>query len=158
MWGRSVNGYNVEMSVSSDRDLQRILNTFYHEKRKFSLLLPARFKTLDILLRENNPYIPLISGEKHYIDAEEIKELASLIPWYMHRYVELPFLFNYKRTAWGSVFILANKNARWNARALGIIFHGRLSVEKKKLLVDEIKILISRFKSLVFIGVEFEAI
>ncbi|MEM0078724.1 MAG: DUF61 family protein [Nitrososphaerota archaeon] len=53
-----------------------------------------RFKLrLEELLQMENPYVELISGEKHYFDRRELEELRNILPGELASRLKLPLVF-----------------------------------------------------------------
>lgn len=48
---------------------------------------------LEELLQMENPYIELISGEKHYFDKRELEELKNILPRELASRLRLPLVF-----------------------------------------------------------------
>ncbi len=142
--------------IRYSNDLIRIIATVNNERRKIESAMPVMYKKLKTILDEgpNNAYIILSSGDRHYFEWEEIVSLAEITPWYIAYYVELPFVFRYYRTSWQAVFELTN-NIKWNSKALGLIFDGKISKERRKLSMNEMRFLLKKFRSITFISLDF---
>ncbi len=105
------------------------------------------------LLSMERPAVRLSSGRLHELEREELERLASMLPWYLHRLVRLPWVFVYRREYWGGRFYLRGPDS-WAARALSILLGGRVSSEKRILTVDEMGRLLRSFKTLIIVVIE----
>ncbi len=139
-----------------DKTFQRIYQKVVRDKVFFESIIPSEYKPLSQLLEETTPFVRLYSGDKHYFEKTELELLANILPWYTHRLVHLPWVFAYRRTAWGGRFYVHGTGGivSWTRRALGYILNGSLAIERESLNVDEMKKLLTLFKSLIIVTVE----
>jgi uncharacterized protein (UPF0216 family) len=146
------------MAQPSDRLFRRIYQRVVRDRSFFESIVPAEYKTLYNLLEEREPRVRLASGLYHHFDPYELKLLADMLPWYVHRLVRLPWIFTYRRETWGGRYYLKGPD-NWAARALNYLLAGDIAREKWVLTVDEMYRLLRGFKSLiiVFIEVKIEA-
>ncbi len=142
----------VTHEATPGRDLQRIYQRVLYDKLRFEQLEPLEKPSLYEVLR-GKMCIRLASGDMHCFDRREVLELARSIPWYMHKLVKLPIMLTYHRDEWGSYFKLRGDS--WCARALSALVGGNALLEKYRLTVTEAETLLARFKTLVFVSIEF---
>ena len=139
--------------MSQDRAFQRIYQRVVRDRAFFEGVLPLEYRSLSELLAQPRPGVRLASGAFHDMDPDELRLLASTLPWYVHRLVRLPWVFTYRREHWGGRYYLRNPDP-WAARALGYLLNGSLAVERRSVGVDEMGRLLRSFKTLIIVTIE----
>ncbi|BES80760.1 DUF61 family protein [Pyrodictium abyssi] len=139
------------MAYAGERLHRYIYHKAYRDKQFFESHRPAEYKSLAQLVGEENPGIRLVSGQYHVFDKSEIELLSSVLPWYMHNLVKLPFFFMYMRVGHVGRYKLVGPD-RWAARALGYILEEDITKEKWELSGSEMRQLLSSFKTLIIVS------
>ncbi len=62
------------------------------ELSNLNLHLPLKRKSLEDLLKEDEPQVILKNREIHYFDKKEIEKIASILPKYVHPQFYLPII------------------------------------------------------------------
>ena len=143
------------MEGPSDRVFRRIYQRVVRDRAFFESVIPLEYRSLHSMLGDPQPRVRLASGAYHYFDPDEVRLLASSLPWYTHRLVRLPWLFTYRREAWGGRYYLRGPDS-WAARALSHLLGGSIAEERWVLSADEMLKLLRGFKSLIMVFIELE--
>jgi len=139
------------MAYSGERLHRYIYHKAYRDKQFFESLRPAEYKSLSMLLEEDEPGVRLASGQYYMFSREDLETLRNMLPWYLHSLVKLPFFFIYSRTGHVGSYKLVGPD-RWAARAIGYILEGDLAQEKWELSGSEMERLLASFKSLIIVS------
>ncbi len=150
--GWAAHGSHFMITGIDEKVLRNIIAKVTNEKRRLEQAIPIQYMRLSEILDKNIYSIKLASGDIHYFDIDEVSKLSKLLPWYLHSYVELPFVFKYVKLLWGAVFELVN-NVRWNGRAISVILGDSYTKTRTEISYSEMKILLKEFRSLVFIRI-----
>lgn len=138
---------------AGSRALEYLYRRMYMEKRVFQGYRPGEYRRLEELLAESEPAIRLVSGQLHRFRREELARLNDVLPWFLRGFARLPLFFTYKRIGYRGVYRLAGPD-RWAARIVNYILHSDFSREKWELTPSEMKLLLSKFKSLIIISLD----
>ncbi|HIQ56359.1 MAG TPA: DUF61 family protein [Pyrodictium sp.] len=133
---------------------QYIRRRIAYEEKRIRETTPAEYRSLKELLEEKRPCITLQSGVEHCIDKEELKELARIVPWYLHRLVKLPIVLVYSKI--GSKSFFRVRGDRWSCYTVGILLKGRLWHCLETIDVEAAYKLLKRFKTVFLVTIELE--
>jgi len=133
---------------------QYIQRRIAYEEKRIRETIPAEYRSLKELLGEKRPCITLQSGIEHCIDESELRELARIVPWYLHRLVKLPIVLVYSKTGYKSFFRI--RGDRWSCYTVGILLKNRLWYCPETIDVEAAYKLLKRFKTVFLVTIELE--
>jgi len=137
--------------AGSDRLLRHLYRRLYSEKRFYESMVPVEYVRLrDVLEGLVEPRVRLQGGGFHELRVEEARVLGERLPWYLHWFVKLPWVFSYSRSSGYGVYRLVGPD-RWAARALNYLFTGELGGEMWEVKGWEIGRLLRSYKSLIIV-------
>lgn len=133
---------------------QYIRRRMVYEEKRIRETAPAEYRSLKELLEEKRPCITLQSGIEHCIDEKELKELARIVPWYLHRLVRLPIILVYSKAGFKSFFRV--RGDRWSCYTVGMLLKGQLWYCPETIDVETAYKLLKRFKTVFLVTIELE--
>jgi uncharacterized protein (UPF0216 family) len=145
------------MSSELERALRRYVERVYMDKRFFESLLPKRYVKLVDIVNSDRPYVELLSGEKHYFNIEEVRDLYRSLPWYLRSFALLPWVFTYNSRSFTPEYVLLN-NDPWTPRILNFILNGSIAKTVTRVKSSDFQKLLSRFKTLIIVVLNIEVL
>jgi len=133
---------------------QYIRRKMVYEEKRIRENIPAEYRSLKELLGEKKPCITLQSGVEHCIDENELKRLAGIVPWYLHRLIRLPIVLVYSKA--GSKSLFRVRGDRWACYTVGILLKGQLWHCTETIDVEAAYKLLKRFKTVFLVTIELE--
>ncbi len=134
----------------SGRLKRAIIRKVYGDKAAFERSMPAEYRRLNELIEDPQPCVRLRSGSSYCFRADELKKLLINTPWFLHSFIKLPWVFNYRRLGYVAVYRLVGPD-RWAARTLNLLLEGDLGGEKWEVRPGEFYRLLRDYKSLIIV-------
>lgn len=97
-------------------------------------------------------FVKLQTGDVHEFDSSEVGEVLSRVPVYLWDLVKLPIILKYRRFDDGTCEVRVEGDV-WQKRLVEILLKGSMSSTGiEKLDSESFRALLSRYKTLIFIG------
>jgi uncharacterized protein (UPF0216 family) len=139
--------------------LERAVDALLKEEvKKLNIHLPRGRKSLEQLLKEDEPSIEALDGTRIIMRREELERLAEIIPEKFHKKVELPFVIFRRMELGKSTYTVSGSKFQEFIvkRILGLtdLTFNQFEAEKEPLYLykPQVSELIRKFHSLIVIG------
>ena len=140
--------------MTTQRDRTRIIEAKYKENvKRLSAYWPSEFPTLE-QVKNGKRSIRLVSGLNHEFDDREVERLLESIPKYFHPFMKIPITLRYEKE--GSMSYYKVLGDIWQRRMVEIMIYNDYSYNGlDKLTVDQFILLLSRYKTLIFVTIQY---
>ncbi len=139
----------------SEKIREAIEKKYREDSRRLTLYWPAETITLLEVARGRKD-VRLHSGDIHAFDEEELSKLLNTVPPYYWELMRLPVMLRYRRREDGTSEY-AVEGGVWQKRLVELIIKGNVTSKgAESLNVQEFALLITSYKSLVFVTLAVE--
>jgi uncharacterized protein (UPF0216 family) len=141
-----------------DSRIEKLFGTIIDQEiRKLNEHLPKTRKTLNILLKEENPSVETNDGRSIIMKKEEIEKLAKIVPSHLLDKIQLPIIIQRRFDLGKSIYtVMGNKLEEFTLKkALEIADHDFNEYEKEDpfhIFKPYLSELIRKFHTLIVIG------